>query len=186
MGFDAFRKTNGPPRNCARPTDLALKEHETKVDADLLEEWKNNGWCTYANGVIWFVNPDEFKDVLAEWLPGRALTVVLRTAFGDLVLVGDGQVYYLHVHYGRLISVATVLRRYLNATVTKKYVGGVMNGSLTAKAVKKLGALQPDEVFTFEPALALGGASEIKYVTKVKIFPHLSFLAQLHGKVTNE
>jgi hypothetical protein len=34
-------------------------------------------------------------------------------------------------------------------------------------------------MFTFEPALALGGAEEIKYVKKVKMLPQLSLLAQL-------
>jgi hypothetical protein len=57
---------------------------------------------------------------------------------------------------------------------------------LTEKAAEKLGALSSAEMFTFEPALALGGAPELEYVKKVSMFPQLSFLAQLHGKVTDE
>jgi hypothetical protein len=52
--------------------------------------------------------------------------------------------------------------------------------ALAAKAVKKLGPLAADEMFTFEPALALGGAERLKYIVKAKLMPQLSFLAQLH------
>jgi hypothetical protein len=61
-----------------------------------------------------------------------------------------------------------------------------MDGALAAKAKAKLGELSPDEMFMFEPALALGGAPELKYVRKAKTLPHLSLLSQLHDTVTNE
>jgi hypothetical protein len=39
-------------------------------------------------------------------------------------------------------------------------------------------------MFTFEPALALGGARKLEYVAKVKMMPQLSFLSQLFDEVT--
>src|SRR4051794_4552839 len=150
MGVEIFRKMHGPPRTYARPSEAFLKKHEKKVEAELLEEWRLNGWPSYADGVIWFVNPDDFAETVAEWLPKRSLQTVMRTAFGDLVLVGEGHVFYLHVHYARLISVATVLNRYLDFSVDRKYVKGVMDGALAAKAKAKLGELSPDEMFMFE------------------------------------
>ena len=41
-----------------------------------------------------------------------------------------------------------------------------LDGKLALKAMKKLGPLAPDEMYTFEPALALGGKPVLKYMKK--------------------
>jgi hypothetical protein len=61
-----------------------------------------------------------------------------------------------------------------------EFVDLVLDRALHREAINKFGLLAPDEMFTFEPALALGGAAELKYVAKVKMLPQLSILAQLN------
>ena len=51
-------------------------------------------------------------------------------------------------------------------------------------ALKTLGPLQPDEMYGFVPALALGGPSDLEHLQKVKTIEHLTFLSQL-GPLTN-
>jgi hypothetical protein len=46
-------------------------------------------------------------------------------------------------------------------------------------ALKKLGSLQPDEMYGFVPALALGGPGDLKHLQKLKTIEHLTFLSQL-------
>ena len=50
---------------------------------------------------------------------------------------------------------------------------------LFRRALKKLGALGPDEMYAFEPSLSLGGSAQLSTLVKVKIEEHLNFLAQL-------
>ncbi|MNJ79554.1 hypothetical protein D3C77_776150 [compost metagenome] len=50
---------------------------------------------------------------------------------------------------------------------------------LFKSALKKLGQLKSDEMYGFVPALALGGAMELKNLQKVKTIEHLEFLSQL-------
>ena len=50
---------------------------------------------------------------------------------------------------------------------------------LFARALKKLGPLAHDEVYGFEPALALGGKATLANLRTVKIIEHLEILAQL-------
>jgi len=46
-------------------------------------------------------------------------------------------------------------------------------------ALKTLGSLHHDEMYGFIPALALGGASSLAHLQKVKAVEHLVLLAQL-------
>ena len=46
-------------------------------------------------------------------------------------------------------------------------------------ALENLGKLRSDEMYGFVPALALGGAMELKNLQKVKTIEHLEFLSQL-------
>jgi hypothetical protein len=50
---------------------------------------------------------------------------------------------------------------------------------LFERALKKLGPLAADEMYGFEPTLALGGKADLKNLHKVKAVEHLVILAQL-------
>jgi hypothetical protein len=54
-----------------------------------------------------------------------------------------------------------------------------MSTKVLKKALKKLGPLHPDEMYGFEPALAVGGTSKIENLVKVKMIEHLILLSQL-------
>jgi hypothetical protein len=45
----------------------------------------------------------------------------------------------------------------------------------------RFGRLTPTQVFGFVPALALGGAEELKYVQPVDIKVHMAILRALYG-----
>nr|WP_281375212.1 T6SS immunity protein Tdi1 domain-containing protein [Aquabacterium terrae] len=47
------------------------------------------------------------------------------------------------------------------------------------RAVAKLGSLAADEVFAFEPMLALGGKQELDHLARRNIHVHLDLLAQV-------
>ena len=47
------------------------------------------------------------------------------------------------------------------------------------RALKALGPLARDEMYGFEPALALGGKADLRNLRKVKAVEHLVMLAQL-------
>ncbi|WP_407513900.1 T6SS immunity protein Tdi1 domain-containing protein, partial [Acinetobacter baumannii] len=47
------------------------------------------------------------------------------------------------------------------------------------RAVKKLGVLKVDEMYAFEPALALGGEESLQHLTKVNLPVHMKLLKQV-------
>ncbi len=52
-------------------------------------------------------------------------------------------------------------------------------GNLFKPAKRKLGRLQPDEMYGFTPALMLGGLDKLEHLEKVKAVEHLMLLSQL-------
>ncbi|MDR0673172.1 MAG: DUF1851 domain-containing protein [Zoogloeaceae bacterium] len=50
-------------------------------------------------------------------------------------------------------------------------------------AFKKLGPLQPNEIYGFVPMLPMGGVRDLEHLQKVDAFAHLSILRQVTGEL---
>jgi hypothetical protein len=55
--FPDFHKKHGAGENCvAAPKDV-IEQYRSRLPDPLLELWQQSGWCSYAKGLIWIVNP---------------------------------------------------------------------------------------------------------------------------------
>ncbi|WP_416885664.1 GAD-like domain-containing protein, partial [Marinospirillum sp.] len=65
-----------------------------KLPDKLLEYWQTYGWCGYAKGLFWTVDPDEWEPALEAWIGDTPFMeqdeyyVIARSAFGELYLWG--------------------------------------------------------------------------------------------------
>ncbi len=140
-----------------------------------------HGEALWGGGLLVSLSPDNWDEILEEWLdePGKA-SVFMRTAFGRLFFWQEGEIWYLNPHSGKVGKVikdpqAFLDKFCLDANIREK----AFMEPLFKKSVKKLGAPEPDEMYGFVPALALGGAPELRYVKRVPVREHLSLLAGL-------
>ncbi len=98
----AFSRRDVPPEKIAR--------FRGKLPEKLLEYWQAYGWCGYAKGLFWTVDPDEWEDELDAWIGDTefmerdAYYVIARTAFGELILWGEktGQSLKVVTAYGMI------------------------------------------------------------------------------------
>lgn len=147
------------------------------------------------------MNPDDYDDVLTEWIAGTPLAkldqfhVIARTAFGNLYLWGektgqsarivpwDHAIYSLQKNLKRTMKDPDLSLRAVFSSKSPKDVDISDEGgkSLFQQALTTLGPLQPDEMYGFEPAILLGGRFTIDHLRIVKIREHLSLLRQLAG-----
>ncbi len=175
----------------------AVEKWRGKLPDRLLGYWTDEGWSGYANGLLWFVNPDDYEDLVDEWLDGTRLDevdafhAIARTAFGELFLFGEST--------GRSVKISCATHAVFVRDVTRK-VPQKLDLSLRAflgmgkdacdlkdesgiplfdRALDSLGALGPDEVYGFEPAIVLGGKMVLQHLHKVKLDQHLTILRQL-------
>ncbi|MCP4326544.1 MAG: DUF1851 domain-containing protein [Alteromonadales bacterium] len=202
--FDNFYNFSGfgPEINSEPVSATVLNKYKNKLPDRLLEYWATYGFSGWGNGMLWTVNPSDYTDIINHWLENTPFInndnyhVIARTAFGSLIIWGEnsGQSIEVISCYGMIFpsDASKKLKQqggdklidiYL-ATTTKKSldIQDVDSNPLFERAIKKLGMLQSDEMYSFVPSLLLGGEAKLNNIEKVKIFEHLSFLAGLEQK----
>ncbi|MNN26155.1 GAD-like domain protein [compost metagenome] len=146
----------------------------------------------YAEGLFWLVNPQEYEGLLEHWLASTEFYlrdnyyVIARSAFGKLYVWGEKSGWCLSIsphaaRYSGRVSKFTGDRLSFGVSVFFAFVRPEHNdlNGLFKPALEKLGQLSSDEMYGFVPALALGGAMELRNLQKVKTIEHLEFLSQL-------
>lgn len=180
-----------------QPTQDQIDAYTGKLPNLLLNYWRDYGWGAFGDGLFWLVNPAEFAGALKVWCQGVIniddAFVVGRGAFGKMIVWKKGHGKFMHI---------LPLEHQIFTFKENKHVlagkddlpFGIMISQIDSesvdfederekplfrRALKKLGALGPDEMYAFEPALSLGGSAQLSTLAKVKIEEHLNFLAQL-------
>ncbi|MCG6035764.1 DUF1851 domain-containing protein [Acinetobacter baumannii] len=197
--FEIFYQDEGfgPPIYSETVSEEIIKKYQGKLPNQLLEYWKAYGFSGWGNGLFWFVNPEDYQDVLDAWLehvelpPHEEYFVIARTAFGDLSVWGTihGQCFTISPLMNQIFPSMEImgkdegdlLIRIFMSSKEKRFINikDYKNKPLFDRAVKKYGELNKNEMFGFEPALILGGEAKLENVRKLPIISHLQFLASL-------
>lgn len=199
--FEIFVEEFGEVTTPVPATVSETEKWRSTMPSSLLEYWSEEGWSGFAQGLFWIVNPDDFEDVLAEWLVGTPLEkidrfhVIARTAFGKLYLWGEktGPSAEIVASDHSILCVERDLRNPVkNLDLALR---GFFSGSdptyadaldedgkpLFQRALQNLGPLRSDEMYGFEPALVVGGKARIENLRIVKVHEHLGMLRQMAG-----
>ncbi|MCY4756707.1 GAD-like domain-containing protein [Pelomonas aquatica] len=176
-----------------------IEKFRGQLPDKLLEYWQEHGWCAYAKGLLWTVDPDEWEDALDSWIGDTkfmeldSFHVIARTAFGELILWGKntGQSLKIVPAYGwafPAFDAETFARRgadkelqlFFSSSSRDAYdLKDVNDQPLFARALVKLGPLEHDTMYGFVPALALGGEASLDRLQKLKAQAHLDILSQV-------
>jgi len=190
--FEFFLAQMGPAIERRRVSEASMARFRGKLPEQLLAYWEQHGWCGYADGLFWTVDPQEYEPVLEAWIGDTpfmekdAYHVIARSAFGKLYFWGEHTGDSLKVMapgaYG--ISRESIFQDdrlefalrlfFSNRDREENDFNDMFSG-----ARKKLGQLKHDEMYGFVPALALGGPVTSTHLKKVKAVEHLVLLAQL-------
>lgn len=186
----------------------AVAHHEVSADIidrwkgrlpeKLLQYWKEEGWAGYADGLFWTVNPEDYEELLDEWLDGTRLEevdsfhVIARSGLGLLYLCGeqtgcgvriDCSLHAIFAHDLKRKSKEEIERRlpwfFSNLEPKACDLKDANRVPLFKRARASLGPLAADEMYGFEPALVLGGEMTLANLRKVKVAQHLMLLRQL-------
>lgn len=167
-----------------------IGRYRGKLPDQLLAYWEEHGWCGYANGLFWTVDPQEYEPVLDAWIgetrfmEDDAYHVIARSAFGNIYFWGEQTGFAFKIFapgsyamqrerkpssLDRQVQMFFALRTHKESDFDNLFSG----------ALRKLGVLHHDEMYGFVPALALGGKAVLENLEKVKAVEHLVLLAQL-------
>ena len=189
--FEYFLEKMGPAIERRYVPPSSIERYRGKLPDQLLSYWEEHGWCGYADGLFWTVDPQEYEPVLEAWIGDTpfmeqdAYHIIARSAFGELYFWGEDTANSLTVFAPGSFCVPSDPWDVEDNNFEMQVFFGSLSRSgndfenLFAPALKKLGCLKPDEMYGFVPALALGGSSTIQHLQKVKAVEHLVLLAQL-------
>ncbi|MBV6320500.1 GAD-like domain-containing protein [Duganella violaceipulchra] len=190
--FAGFLSDFGPAFDKRYVPPSSIDHYRGKLPDQLLAYWEEHGWCGYADGLFWTVNPQEYEPALEAWIGDTRFMeqdsyhLIARSAFGELYFWGEKTGNSLRVFAPGSYCIPRESR-----FVGEKADFGVrlFFGALSRKVndfagmfdpvLRKLGRLKHDEMFGFVPTLALGGAATVDHIQKVKAVEHLVILAQL-------
>ncbi|TVX96273.1 T6SS immunity protein Tdi1 domain-containing protein [Cohnella terricola] len=183
MNLDKFLKTF-PPDYFVKPIRDKLP---SSLPVPLLGLFEKIGAGKYRKGIIEIVDSEEYRPTLETWLGRKAPNYfpLALSAFGDLYYYRkltdtDEDVCVLSPHYRSINTCVWSLNSFLNEYLTDdEVIKSKLREDLFMKSVNKLGALDVGEIFYFEPALILGGAEELQFVSKGKAKVHLDILFQI-------
>lgn len=196
--FEYFLEKFGPVICKQAVPESALKKYRGVLPDQLLQYWREVGWCGLANGLFWLVDPNEWDDPMeamlesTSFLERDAYHVIARNAFGDLWLWGqktggslrirasDGMVFpqMPDADFGTK-GIDFELQLFF-AVKSPGDVDLVANDEkpLFQRAYEKLGPLETQQVYGFVPLPAMGGASELKYLQKLEAATYMDLIAQ--------
>lgn len=193
--IDYFYEKYGQPLDKVEVTEELINKYRGKLPESILEQWQLFGFSGYLNGLYWITNPDDYSEIIYDWLEDTPLVdddvyyVLARSAFGELLIWGENNFYRYYIK-----PMEGILHDTGEKTETAEFYGDLfffysdkdsldhidINGKkLFDRAVKKLGVLKADEMYAFEPALALGGEESLSHLAKVNLPVHMKLLKQV-------
>lgn len=185
----AFYQYNPLDSIYASVPDSTIEKYQKLLPKFFIEIWKNEGLSSHKDGFFWLVNPEEYHELIKQFIPAQtSLHVLMRTAFGGLIYFdenshaqkGKEQYNYLCPIYLQVTPFTSSLEAVMNGWLTTTEIyAPLMFYDLYVMARTKLPRPAADECFGFSPAIALGGDMESDHIKLFKIKEHLSFLSQL-------
>ncbi|RKH05773.1 DUF1851 domain-containing protein [Corallococcus sp. CA053C] len=164
----------------ACPPELIAKYRGRLPDV-LVNTWEVSGFQEFSDGFLWTVNPDELRDVAADFastFQTEFIDVIFRTAFGDLIVSHKGKLYHLSVVTMLSDSLPDRLEAVLDLHFGQKvFLNSIFFLNMFKKGLKRLGAPTEDEVYALVPAPAMGGDITADNLQKAKLRVYLNYLA---------
>jgi hypothetical protein len=179
-----FRQTYGSPTATAPFTAGDRARLSERLPAALLDLWSEDGWASYRGGLLRWVDPDVMASVGRAWFPSfERVEVFAVSSFGEL-LAWDGTSFFTVLVHDAIclegVPDAGFLLGY--AMCTDDFVASVLDPARQARALEACGPLEGDQIYTFVPALALGGdpgASAIERASRVEALTLLASLVPI-------
>ena len=189
--FACFLAEFGPAIDRRDVPPSTIARYRGKLPDQLLAYWDEYGWCGYADGLFWTVDPQEYAPALEAWIGDTAFMerdayhVIARSAFGTLYLWGEKTGDTLRIFAPASCCFSSMPDESIDRDFAMRvFFGGLWRHlndveGLFAPALQKLGRLAHDDMYGFVPAPALGGTLTLAHLQKVKAVEHLAFIAQL-------
>jgi len=198
---DMFRKEIGKPDSVYEPDKEIINKYKNILPKELIYYWETYGFASFMDGLYWLTNPDEYKELVKDYLEGtqfenrKDIYVIARSAFGELFIWESkkGNTLSLLSMMNMIFLSADADRENFNKEEDNfemnRFMGIQDLGSLDQddasskplfqRALKKLGKVEQNEMYGYKLSHFLGGKESIRNLEKMDLFNHYSIQKQL-------
>jgi hypothetical protein len=200
--LEVFEEELGKPQYRIEVPDTSFDKYRGVLPDALLTFWQKLGWSSFAEGIFWIVNPEDYDDLIALWLQSTPFEeidhyhIIARSAFGKLYAWGQNNNQYFTISCPMHALVAQEKKLRKQADDPNGALGDFFSGSvvddfdmkdenkkkLFDRALKKLGHLEADEIYGFKQPLFAGGRLILDNLEIVKLDQNLTLARQLGGE----
>ncbi|MEY0436735.1 GAD-like domain-containing protein [Providencia huaxiensis] len=104
--FDAFIDEFGEASTLRYVSEEKIEKWRGKLPELLLTYWHNEGWSSYYNGLFTIVDPDDYEDIVDEWLENTYLEEI--DSFHAIAINGFGNIYLCGEKTGQCVVINSV------------------------------------------------------------------------------
>ena len=177
-----------------------LAKYRGKLPDRLLEYWQEFGFCGFKDGIFWLTNPEDYEDILTEWLPEDELKkkkhyVIARSGFGDL-FVWNSELGYeyeisslwrwilkIDIHFSDWIRdgrADEVIDIFIGSNRYEELDTQDNDGNpLFQRCVELWGPLAENEMFTFAPYHFINNSMTLDAIRKADLFINFDIIRQM-------
>ncbi|MFB9246326.1 DUF1851 domain-containing protein [Massilia antarctica] len=175
-----------------------LEKYRDILPKGLLDFWQDEGWSSYADGLLWTINPEEYSWLVEEWVdtspevPPLTYYAFARNAYGEFYCLSPNASCILTISCPTGLLIASkklkknprneceqAVQSFFAMGSKKRFDLSDTNGTpMFPAALKKLGPVGVNEVYGFVPLITLGGETEVTYLEKVRMDVHIDILRQ--------
>lgn len=168
--------------------ECVIQKYATLLPLHIIELWRRYGFGFYGTNGLQVINPDLYLQNLWGWLGQEEnynRIPIALSAFGTIFyyrkLSGDDHdISYINPHNSFSGVLSWDVGSFFNDLVLNRDVQNeLLDAALLSELSTTAEALQVGEIYSFFPALRLGGAKEKAYVKKCDALVQLDFLLQL-------
>ena len=174
-----------PAKEMTKPSEHIIGAcRNAGVPEELLAFMQKYGFGNFGNGILKTIDPEDYFDSLFTWLGGEDYSKIpfMMTGFGDLFYYrklegGEYDISLLDIHYRSVSVPAWTVADFIKFLLDPETEEKLLRGKLFQQAVAGKGALAPDEIFFFVPALVIGGAEDMRHISKgnARVHQHVLF-----------
>ena len=195
--LETFIATHKPsPKNTRASAETIAFYRGVLLDS-LLELWQTTGFGFYGDGLIQVINPDDYKEILWAWLlrdEDMTRLPIALSAFGDIFYYRNlndednedddethEDVSFLDPHTPESGCTVWSLNDFFNEWICdSEIIEKFLDKDMLKAATEKHGELEENQIFTFVPALKLGGRRSAEHIDRCDAKCQLDVLLQLN------
>jgi hypothetical protein len=165
-----------PPGEGHEPYDPARHDaYADRVPPEVLHEWREFGFGSYGQGIIWTVSPDERFLNPDEWPTLEGVGVeLLRSALGDFLLWRDGAYLWFNIFSGWMRHSTHEPVMMFSKLAEPESRKQLMFEKIFTQARSRLGPMTKDECYGLTNLSTFGGFLKERHLIKEPMRPYLS------------